>query len=740
MCLALIDTPDSASVTHVWSIRGDATPHPQLLGRPNVHFVRKGSPGYFRTLATAGLLITNATQPTEFIKRQDQRSAIIWQGTPWEAHGRDRREAQTRHGNVTRNFLHADTVLCADQTTLASLPAAMDVDELAPSAFVLADPPRLALTANLSRSRRETLATELGVGSTDQVILYAPHFANLELHSQTEMALIAAGALAVKGTLVVIAGATRLERELSLRPLPDHVVIRHATHDLNELLGLADAVVSEGAPVLSDADALGITAISLTSHPQTPGVHAPTLSAARKALERLGQPTHRLPVADEPRFSQAASRALELVSSKRASEDTTPHPIPSSHPSRTLLLSTDGFPENGITQSLRSLLTHLDGTGCSAYLRPWPSALTQVTPEIREELFARARLIIGVGKPAGTRMEQEALRFFSSNHYIDSPLIREFLVAERRREGRRRFGDASFDGAIEFTGYLSTSIAMSAYGAPVRGRRGVVFHNEMWEEIRFKYPQLRAGMQVLDGFDFIGSVSDGVRLANAEAMSQQFGVPQELHVTIENTLDTARIRHLAQSPLATSEDAWYAQPGLHACVVARMSPEKNHEELLRVLADCRDTLPDRLCLSLLGDGPLRADLERLCTELGLNDLVRFFGHVAAPQAHLRTSNALLLPSLREGQPLVILEALTVGTPVVATDTPGSRSALKDGIFGVLVPPTADGLADALRRIAAGQLVSAEAFDPAAFTLQSLTQLWSALDFPAQLRENYARNR
>ncbi|TDP91005.1 CDP-glycerol:poly(glycerophosphate) glycerophosphotransferase [Leucobacter luti] len=726
LCCQLLSAPSTADLHHVWSITSAASIHPALLGKPNVTFVRKGSPGYFRVLATAGSLVTNAPLPTEFIKREGQRLVCVWQGTAWEPHGRDQ-AMPTRHGNVTRNFLHADAIVCTDPATLASLPRAFDVDELNPEAFVLAEAPRLELTRAFSESRITHVRTELGVAAGDHLVLYAPHFPAMELSEQVAVAIRVAETLVSGGVHVVITATARLERELSEATLPDGASLRAPDTDPNELLRATDVLVSEGAALLSDALSLGLPAVALG---ELPGYQGRSVSSAAVARDLLPDLLNHSTDADStaPTLRGRPCSAVELVLAPRRQEthaavSTTQHGA-----TRTLLVSTDGFPENGITQSLRSLLTNLATTNCSPYLRPWPGALTHADPALRAEIFAHARVLIGVGQPAGTRMEQEALRFFTSRHYVDAPFIRDFVQAERQREGHRRFGGATFDSAVEFTGYLSSSLALTAYGVPVRGKRGVIFHNEMWREIQTKYPQLRAGMQILDAYDFIASVSDGVRDANAEALAEHLGQSRDQHITIENTIDVPRIRTLAATRLSQEEQAWYRLPGRHACVVARMSPEKNHAALLHVLAEQRHRLTPPVRLTFLGDGPLRADLERLSGTLGLTDLVRFAGHVPAPQAHLRAADALLLPSLHEGQPLVILEALTVGTPVVATATPGSRSALEYGALGVLVPLDDAGLATALERISTGDLVPATEFDADAFTAQSLRQLFTALGF------------
>jgi len=106
-------------------------------------------------------------------------------------------------------------------------------------------------------------------------------------------------------------------------------------------------------------------------------------------------------------------------------------------------------------------------------------------------------------------------------------------------------------------------------------------------------------------------------------------------------------------------------------------------------ADCR--------LLILGEGKERPDLERLCARLGVGDRVDLHGFVEDPFPFLARSRMLALTSRREGLGNVLVEAMALGTPVVATDCEGGvRDLLQDGRLGRLVPVgDARALADAM---------------------------------------------
>lgn len=116
----------------------------------------------------------------------------------------------------------------------------------------------------------------------------------------------------------------------------------------------------------------------------------------------------------------------------------------------------------------------------------------------------------------------------------------------------------------------------------------------------------------------------------------------------------------------------------------RMRKQKGFSYLIEALAD----LPDRTTLELVGDGPLKGKLKALVRELGLQERVAFTSWLSQEELIKRYQQAdiFVLPSIEEGMPNVLLEAMACGLPVVATNVAGSRELVKHGVNGLLVPP------------------------------------------------------
>jgi glycosyltransferase involved in cell wall biosynthesis len=130
--------------------------------------------------------------------------------------------------------------------------------------------------------------------------------------------------------------------------------------------------------------------------------------------------------------------------------------------------------------------------------------------------------------------------------------------------------------------------------------------------------------------------------------------------------------------------------------VGRLSHEKGLDTLLRAV----QAIPD--CqLTILGDGDERANLESLASSLGIAGRVTFAGWVEPPWTARWSFDVLAMPSHYEGFPLVLLEAMQAGIPVVASAVGGIPEMIVDGHDGVLVPPQdSDALARALTAVLA----------------------------------------
>jgi glycosyltransferase involved in cell wall biosynthesis len=167
-------------------------------------------------------------------------------------------------------------------------------------------------------------------------------------------------------------------------------------------------------------------------------------------------------------------------------------------------------------------------------------------------------------------------------------------------------------------------------------------------------------------------------------------------MVIYNPLDVERVQALAQMPL---DHPWF-EPGAPPVILttARLARQKNLDALIRAVAMLRQRMEVRLLI--LGEGPLRNDLEALCGELGMQGQVELPGYVDNPYRFMARCAVFVLASAWEGCPVAMEEAMACAAPIVATDAPGgAKEILDQGRYGMVVPhDDLYALADALERM------------------------------------------
>ncbi len=184
-------------------------------------------------------------------------------------------------------------------------------------------------------------------------------------------------------------------------------------------------------------------------------------------------------------------------------------------------------------------------------------------------------------------------------------------------------------------------------------------------------------------------------------LALKFGVaPQEKLTVIYNGLDP--------SPFASSTDPNELRRELGLppsekiiTMVGRLAPPKDFETLL---AACEGLEHPSWRLLILGDGPLRSRVVRVIGTKGLQNRVLLMGERQDVPRFLQASDIFVLSSRWEGLPLVVIEAMLAGLPVVATRVGGVPELVEDGVTGLLVPPKDP---RALRRALAQLLSSPE---------------------------------
>jgi len=183
-------------------------------------------------------------------------------------------------------------------------------------------------------------------------------------------------------------------------------------------------------------------------------------------------------------------------------------------------------------------------------------------------------------------------------------------------------------------------------------------------------------------------------------MVDRVGVPANQICVVYNGVDARRYsfdnsaRSLIRSELSISENE------VVAGVVARLAPVKGHSFLLEAMRIIRTKNP-LVRLLVVGDGELRTELEGKATALGLSELIMFLGERHDIPRIMSAMDIYVLPSENEGMNLTLLEAMSMGLPVVARNVGGNPEIVRHDESGLLVSKqNVEQMAQGLLRLAA----------------------------------------
>lgn len=179
------------------------------------------------------------------------------------------------------------------------------------------------------------------------------------------------------------------------------------------------------------------------------------------------------------------------------------------------------------------------------------------------------------------------------------------------------------------------------------------------------------------------------------ALVRTYGTDRIVRIHNGIDLDVVRVR----TPRSDKRKEWNFSGAVTLVgTVGRLVPVKGHTVLLDALQILHQS-NRTVNLLIVGDGPLRGHLEAEVRRLGLEQFVRFAGHQADAYDFINMMDVFVLPSLHEGIPMVLLEALALQRPVVATRVGGIPEVIEHGRTGLLAEPSdATSLARLIQRI------------------------------------------
>ena len=207
------------------------------------------------------------------------------------------------------------------------------------------------------------------------------------------------------------------------------------------------------------------------------------------------------------------------------------------------------------------------------------------------------------------------------------------------------------------------------------------------------------------------------------SVAEFYGLPLSRVPVIYNGIDLSRC-----VPKTTYETG----QTLTILHVGRFDVPKNHAGLLEAFRLLRETHPE--CrLRLVGDGDLRPQMEALAREKGVADFVEFCGMQSNVYPYLHDADIFTLPSIYEGNPMTVIEAMGTGLPIVASRVGGIPDMISHGESGLLVEPEPKAICDGLARLVEDQALRQRLGEAARKQSQTFSAEHMARDYIACYR-------
>ncbi|MCM3585200.1 CDP-glycerol glycerophosphotransferase family protein [Mesobacillus maritimus] len=776
----IINDPRFNNYKHIWALNSDsAVSYYTNLYKElkNVEFVEVHDTKYLKYLSSARYLINNYGFPSYFQKKEGQIYVNTWHGTQVNKIGKYGKGEIGHHKNIQRNLIHSNFILAPNKYSADKIIKSHDLDGLYNGNIVVEGSLRSDLTLNPDR---EMLMNGFGTRlkqefNNKKVILFAPTWKLQDNDSEDNERKI-------------------LHRINEIvRKIPDEYQILLKVHyslyktivndqylkeicvpnwiETNELLSAVDILVSDYSSIVIDFLVTKKPIIFYMNNKQISHIGQSLFVKEEKMPGPICSNTEELINAikvidiNKGLYCNNYSRLLEeyCVLNDGFSTDRIIDIIFNSNPTKNvykvknakknILFYCGGFLNNGITTSAINLLNNLDYSRYNIVVVD-KGEFNQITGRNFKRLNNNVKQIFRVGIMNVTISEFYMHRYITKKGLVNKKLHNYIPVKLYQREISRLFGDVRFDIVIDFSGYVPFWTLLFAFGK--FKHKSIYMHNDMKAEsikrVNNKYKhksKMNLIFPLYQYFDSIVSVSKHTRDINLHNLKDF--IPREKAVYSNNTIDYIKVLEQVNDPseLDTfNRDEFFLdkstegiklpnQENLNFASVGRLSPEKDHQKLLKAFSKFVSSHKNAR-LYIIGDGPLEASLKELAVNLEIDNKVIFTGHLTNPFYLLKMCDCLILPSNHEGQPMIILEALIIDLPIIATDIPGSRSILENG-YGELVINSEDGLIKGMEKFASGKIASKK-FDFVKYNNEALNMFYeNVCNIEMSKNQDYDKN-
>lgn len=761
--LHLLNNEKYTNLTHIWVVdsKDKAKESSKLYSKyKNVNFVVKESNDYLKYLANSKYIINNSTFPAYFTKKENQIYINTWHGTPLKYMGLDVEDNLLGSQNVIKNFLSSDIIVSPNSHTTSIFNRAFALEGLYNGELLEIGYPRIDLTLNSDKNIiKDRLKQQDVIVNTKKVLLYAPTWRGEDVNDPED------SIEEIYETVLALKNNSDYQVLLKVHPFVYETALEHKevlpylipdSFDTNEILSIVDLLVTDYSSIFFDYLVTDNPIIFYSNDyddyendrgfyiqpNDLPGPSAHDLDTLLEYISNIENLSSKYK-ANYDEFKEKYVTYEDGAVTEKLVNKMFNYKSTKNNNKEKILIYPGGMRNNGITTSAINLLENIDYNKYDVTIFLGYTQNAEILNNV-DQVNNNVRVIFRRGPLLATTIEKYKNTFIK-NRGIRT-VLEKLLYPKKayQREFRKIFGNAKFDYVIDFSGY---SMFWSKILLGTESKKKLIYlhsdilsdMNRIVNNVRPHYQNLKGVVSLYSKFDYLVSVSEETRKINFENLS----TPNTRHkfTSSMNTINLNKINNLVQKEndfLITEKESYlltvdnneikkieFNDEDFKVMAMGRLSPEKGFDILIKAFKGVVEENKDAK-LYILGDGPLKNSLSSLINKLKLNDNVYLVGQKSNPFSIMKKCDLFVLSSHYEGQSMVLLEALTLDTNIVASDIPANRYVLEDGEYGILSENTPEEIQLSISKFMTGNIPEYKKFDSKEYNEKAINEFYSLL--------------
>ncbi|KYG90277.1 hypothetical protein A0U40_08555 [[Bacillus] sp. KCTC 13219] len=705
-----------------------------------VTIVSRNSKKYTKYLAQAKYLINDTTFHFFFRKREGQIYINTWHGTPIKTLGKHVKGTMGQHGNAIKNFLQADYIINPNKFTTDIINESHDLNGIFEGEIIESGYPRIDLTIHTDREViKKRLEQTLGIQLNKKIIIYAPTWRGELGKSENINEDLLINIKKIKKNLSSDFILLLKMHNLSYKYLTEDASLKEICipnwFETNELLAVTDVLITDYSSIAFDflhtKKPIVFYAYDLNLYENSRGMYLNlaeefmnVCKSEHELIDCLKDLQEVSETSDRKKYEQminkyskwddgnASKRVVDYIFLKKNIEKVIVRKI-NSPIKKKIAIYAGGMITNGVTTSILNLLNNIDYAKYDITLLHGGNITKEIQTNL-EKLPENVRVLFRMGTFNFT-IKEYIYNYLILNYKLNKNQLEKFIPKNLYQiEFERNFGGIQFDTIIDYSGYAPIW-TMMLVNSNIQNKV-IYLHSEMKTDVasrRIRNPKVDINFNIIfnlyNKYDKLISVSEDVSKINQQNFLEH--VDKEKFYYVSNPLDFNTVINNAKEKRKTYfQDKEYVlldyqenddvisfkgievprHENVNFVSIGRLTDEKDPLKLVRAFKEIVEKYQNAR-LYIIGDGYLKKEVEDLIEILRLKDNISIVGRIDNPHALLDCCDCLVLSSNYEGQGLVILEALILEKPVIATNIPGPKGILENKQYGYLVENSVEGL-------------------------------------------------